>query len=93
MFAPTNDAFAALLTELGITKSQLLADKALLTSVLTYHLLPTRVAQAQVLAGKAISTVQGGVFKVDVVGTAFVVTDGRNRQATITRPMCRLATA
>ena len=84
VFAPTNDAFAALLTELGITKAQLLADKALLTSVLTYHVLPARVARAQVPAGKAITTVQGGVFKVDVVGTALVVTDGRNRQATIT---------
>ncbi len=84
VFAPTNDAFAALLAELGITKAQLLADKALLTSVLTYHVLPARVARAQVPAGKAIATVQGGVFKVDVVATALVVTDGRNRQATIT---------
>ena len=39
VFAPTNDAFAALLAELGVTKDQLLADKALLTSVLTYHVL------------------------------------------------------
>jgi uncharacterized surface protein with fasciclin (FAS1) repeats len=84
VFAPTNDAFAALLTEMGITKAQLFADKALLTSVITYHVLPARIARAQVPAGKAITTVQGGVFKVDVVGTALVVTDGRNRQATIT---------
>jgi uncharacterized surface protein with fasciclin (FAS1) repeats len=84
VFAPTNDAFAALLTELGMTKAQLLADKALLTSVLTYHVLPARVARAQVPAGKAITTVQGGVFKIDAVGAALVITDGRNRQATIT---------
>lgn len=84
LFAPTNDAFAALLTELGITKAQLLADKSLLTSVLTYHVLPARVARDQVPAGRAITTVQGGVFKVDVVAAALVVTDGRNRQATIT---------
>jgi hypothetical protein len=31
VFAPTNDAFAALLAELGVTKEALLADKALLT--------------------------------------------------------------
>jgi len=36
VFAPSNDAFAALLSELGITKDALLADKALLTNVLTY---------------------------------------------------------
>ena len=84
VFAPTNDAFAALLTELGITKAQLFADKALLTSVLTYHVLPARIERAQVPVGKAIATAQGGVFKVDAVGTALVATDGRNRQATIT---------
>ena len=84
VFAPTNDAFAALLTELGLTKAQLLADKALLASVLTYHVLPARVARAQVPAGKAVDTVQGGVFKIDAAAGALVVTDGRNRQATIT---------
>jgi uncharacterized surface protein with fasciclin (FAS1) repeats len=84
VFAPTNDAFAALLTELGITKAQLLADKALLTSVLTYHVLPARVQRAQVPAGKAITTVQGGVFKIDAIASALVITDGRNRQATVT---------
>jgi len=84
VFAPTNDAFAALLAELGITKSQLLADKALLTSVLRYHVLPQRVARAQVPAGHAIVTLEGGVFKVDATGSSLVVTDGRNRTAAVT---------
>jgi len=84
VFAPTNDAFAALLAELGVTKAQLLADKALLTSVLTYHVLPARVMRAAVPAGQAISTVQGGIFKVDAVGSDLVVTDGRNRTSKIT---------
>lgn len=84
VFAPTNDAFAALLAELGVTKDQLLADKALLTAVLTYHVLPAKVLQADVPAGKAITTVQGGIFKVDAVGGDLVITDGRNRTAKIT---------
>jgi len=84
VFAPTNDAFAALLTELGVTKAQLLADKALLTSVLTYHVLPAQVLKAGVPPGKAITTVQGGIFKVDAVGTDLIVTDGRNRKSKIT---------
>jgi uncharacterized surface protein with fasciclin (FAS1) repeats len=84
VFAPTNDAFAALLAELGVTKDQLLADKALLTSVLTYHVLPAQVLRAAVPAGQAITTVQGGIFKVDAVGSDLVVTDGRNRTAKIT---------
>ena len=84
VFAPTNDAFAALLAELGVTKDQLLADKALLTAVLTYHVLPAKVLRADVPAGKAITTVQGGIFKVDAVGGDLVITDGRNRTAKIT---------
>jgi uncharacterized surface protein with fasciclin (FAS1) repeats len=84
VFAPTNDAFAALLAELGVTKDQLLADKALLTSVLTYHVLPAQVLRAAVPAGQAIDTVQGGIFKIDAVGSDLVVTDGRNRTAKIT---------
>jgi uncharacterized surface protein with fasciclin (FAS1) repeats len=84
VFAPTNDAFAALLTELGLTKAQLLADKALLTAVLTYHVLPAKVLKADVPAGKAISTVQGGIFKVDSVSNGLVITDGRNRKSNIT---------
>ena len=83
VFAPTNDAFAALLTELGVTKAQLLADKPLLTAVLTYHVLPARVAKAAVPAGRAITTMPGGIFKVDAVGADLVITDGRNRSAKI----------
>ena len=83
VLAPTNDAFAALLTELGLTKQQLLADKALLTSVLTYHVLAGKVNKADVPVGKAIKTLQGGIFKIDAVGAALRVTDGRNRTATI----------
>jgi len=83
VFAPTDSAFGALLSELGVTKAQLLADKPLLTSVLTYHVLPTLVRSSQVPVGKAITTVQGGIFKIDVSGSRLEVTDGRNRRASI----------
>ncbi len=84
VFAPTNDAFASLLIELGISKAQLLADKALLTSVLTYHTLSGAVDKAAVPAGKAITTLQGGIFKIDAIGSNLVITDGRNRTSGIT---------
>ncbi len=86
VFAPTNDAFAALLTELGLSKAQLLADKPLLTAVLTYHVLPARVARASVPLGKAVTTAGGGIFKIDATpGGGLAITDGRNRVAGITR--------
>jgi uncharacterized surface protein with fasciclin (FAS1) repeats len=83
VFAPTNDAFAALLTELGVTKDQLLANKTLLTAVLKYHVVSGSVSSAQVPLGKAITPVGGGFFKVDKVGTDLVITDGRNRNSKI----------
>jgi uncharacterized surface protein with fasciclin (FAS1) repeats len=85
VFAPTNTAFAALLTELGISKEALLADKALLTAVLTYHVVPARVLASEVPIGKAVTTAQGGVFKVDAVNGGLRITDGRNRASTIVR--------
>ncbi len=84
LFAPTDAAFAALLAELGITKAQLLADRALLTSVLTYHVLPAKVERAAVPVGRAITTLQGGIFKVSASGSVLTINDGRNRTATIT---------
>ncbi len=84
VFAPTNTAFANLLTELGVTKDQLLADRALLTAVLTYHVLPGEVPKAAVPAGKAITTVQGGFFKIEAATNGgLTVQDGRNRIANI----------
>ena len=84
VFAPTNAAFAALLTELGVTKDALLANKTLLTAVLNYHVLGTTVPRASVPLGKAITPVGGGFFKVEAAGTALRITDGRNRTSNIT---------
>jgi uncharacterized surface protein with fasciclin (FAS1) repeats len=81
--APTNTAFANLLAELDVTKAELLADTELLTAVLTYHVLPSSVPKASVQLGKAIVTVQGGIFKIESVGADLIVTDGRNRTSKI----------
>ncbi|MCI5069683.1 fasciclin domain-containing protein, partial [Acidovorax sp.] len=83
VFAPTNAAFAALLSELGVTKEALLADKPLLTSVLTYHVLGSRVPRADVPLGKAITPLSGGFFKIESTN-GLKITDGRNRVSTIT---------
>ena len=83
VFAPTNAAFAALLTELGLTKDALLANKSLLTSVLTYHVVSARVPRADIPLGKAISPVSGGFFKIESA-TGLKVFDGRGRVSNIT---------
>ena len=85
LFAPTDTAFAALLTELGVTKAQLLADTALLTEVLRYHVLSSKVEASAVPLGKPVTTSQGGYLKIEsAAGGALTIQDGRNRSAGIT---------
>ena len=64
VFAPTDEAFAK------IPKADLdalLKDKAKLTAVLTYHVVPGKVMAADVKAGKVI-TVQGTDLTVTTMG-------------------------
>ena len=83
VFAPTNDAFVALLGELGVTKDALLRNKSLLTAVLTYHVLGVKVEKAGVPLGKTITTLQKDVFKIEAPGGVLTITDGRNRTSKI----------
>lgn len=80
VFAPTDAAFADLLAQLGITKDQLLADTALLTKVLTYHVVPGLVLKAQVPLNTDITTVQGQAFQVD---SSLTITDASGGRANI----------
>jgi uncharacterized surface protein with fasciclin (FAS1) repeats len=81
VFAPTNAAFAALLTELKIDKAALLADTALLTKVLTYHVVSGKVLKADIPFGKPITTLQGQTITID---TSAVITDASARTSKIT---------
>ncbi len=82
VFAPTNAAFAALLDELKLTKEALLADKLLLTAVLTYHVLPGRVLSSDIKEGAQATTVQGETIMLSLIGGANI-TDARGRKANI----------
>jgi uncharacterized surface protein with fasciclin (FAS1) repeats len=64
VFAPTDEAFAKVPKE---QLDALLKDKAKLTAVLTYHVVPGRVMAADVKAGK-VKTVQGGELTIATVG-------------------------
>jgi len=68
IFAPTNGAFETLLSDLGVTADQLLADTDLLTTVLTYHVVPGEFKAADILAQDfpfSAPTVQGEAIVVD----------------------------
>lgn len=76
VFAPTDEAFAK------VPKDQLdalLKDKAALTKVLTYHVVPGKVMAKDVKAGM-VKTVQGGELTVATAGGVMV--DGAKVTAT-----------
>lgn len=62
VFAPTDEAFAKLPPG---TVEALLADKAKLTAILTYHVVPGRVTAADVGGLTTATTVQGGALAID----------------------------
>lgn len=86
VFAPTNDAFEALLGDLGISAEELLARDDL-ADILTYHVVPQQLLAADVLAavdsagGTAeVETVNGEALSVSLDGDSVVI----NGTATVT---------
>lgn len=74
VFAPTNEAFAK------IPKDQLdklLADKAQLTKVLTYHVVEGKKTPEDLTSGGALTTMQGGTLNVTGSGEDFTVNDAK----------------
>ena len=82
-FAPTNDAFNALLAELNVSKAQLFADKTALTAIVKFHILGKAQFTEAVVEGHAIEPIGGGFFKIDKENNVFRATDGRNRVCTL----------
>jgi len=78
VFAPTNEAFAALPKGL-VDKLLLPANKATLTKILTYHVVPGKVMAADVKAGD-VATVEGS--KITLATTGGVTVNGAKVTAT-----------
>ncbi len=84
VFAPTNDAFDALLNTLGVTQDELLADNDMLTQVLTYHVVPNAVVRSnEIPYGSNIETVNGQGFTID---NNNVITGANGGTANIVQP-------
>lgn len=90
VFAPTDAAFAKLKAEIGDAAfNGILADKAALTSILTYHVVSGSVYQKDVAAGN-VKTLQGDNIVVSTTGgvklndaSNVVLTDLPNRNGVI----------
>jgi len=91
VFAPTNDAFAKLP---GGTVETLLKpeNKAMLASMLTYHVVPGRMTADDLMAaikaggGSArLTTVQGGTLTASTMGDMIMLVDGKGGIAHVTQ--------
>ena len=65
VFAPTNDAFAALLEELGVSAEELLVNPAL-KDILLYHVVEGKVLAEEIVTLDSVITVQGQSVSVEV---------------------------
>jgi uncharacterized surface protein with fasciclin (FAS1) repeats len=74
VFAPTDEAFAKLPAG---TLDAVLADKAKLAAILTYHVVPGKVMAADVVKLTSAKTVNGQTVKIAVDGGKVMV-DGAN---------------
>lgn len=79
VFAPSDEAFKAVPAK---TMADLSANPELLKSVLTYHVLPTKLVAAQVKNGPA-KTVQGANLALATAGTFVTVEDAIVTQADV----------
>lgn len=92
VFAPTNAAFARL--PAGTVETLLRPEnRAMLTSILTYHVIPGRLSAGELKAkiresgGKAmLTTVQGGILTAWMQGDSIVLTDAKGGKANVTQP-------
>lgn len=73
LLAPTNDAITASLDYLGLTAEDLLADTDLLTSILTYHVIPEEYFFRELVGGPSLETLQGSPVQFNLEGGAFTV--------------------
>ena len=70
VFAPDNAAFAKLP---AATLKKVLADKAELTKILTYHVAPGRHTPAELASGMTIKTLEGGMVTPAMMGGTYQV--------------------
>jgi len=81
VFAPTNAAFAALPAGTVTTLLQP-QNKAELTKILTYHVVPGALMAKDIMPGK-VTTVEGSTFTVNSSDGSLTITDGKGGTAKI----------
>ncbi len=83
VFAPTNAAFAKLPagTVDTLVKPE---NKAMLTKILTYHVVPGKLAAADLTDGKTLTTVEGEKLTVKLDGSKVWLIDAKGGKSSVT---------
>jgi len=82
VFAPTNDAFAALPD--GTLDSLLLPEnKSQLAGILTYHVVSGKVMSSDLSNGQVITTVNGQTLTVEIMDGSVMLVDAGGNKATV----------
>lgn len=83
VFAPTNAAFGKLPkgTVQTLVKPE---NKATLTKILTYHVVPGKLSAADLTDGKKLTTVEGGQLTVKKAGGKVTLVDAKGGTSTVT---------
>ncbi len=76
VFAPTNAAFEALLSDLGITAEELLAAENL-ADILLYHVVSGRLDAGEVVAVDSLTTLEGKDVDVSVTEAGVFINDSQ----------------
>lgn len=85
VFAPTNEAFKKL--PAGTVDTLLKPEnKAKLTKILTYHVVPGKLEASDLTDGKKLKTVEGEDLTVKKSGDSVMIVDAKGDSATVTIP-------
>ncbi|WP_420131496.1 fasciclin domain-containing protein [Rhodopseudomonas sp.] len=85
VFAPTNAAFGKLPP--GIVDTLVKPEnKKQLTKILTYHVVPGKLAAADLTDGKKLTTVEGETLTVKRMGDTVTLVDSKGGTSTVTIP-------
>jgi uncharacterized surface protein with fasciclin (FAS1) repeats len=84
VFAPVNEAFAAL--PAGTLDSLLMPEnKAQLTSILTYHVVPGKVLSSDLTDGMSVTTVEGQTLSVGMGAGGVTLTDASGNTVSVAK--------
>eukprot|EP01025_Chloroclados_australasicus_P063419 TRINITY_DN838_c0_g1_i1.p1 TRINITY_DN838_c0_g1~~TRINITY_DN838_c0_g1_i1.p1 ORF type:complete len:167 (-),score=35.13 TRINITY_DN838_c0_g1_i1:217-717(-) len=84
VFAPTNEAFDAALSALGMTLAELASDAQTLMDLLTYHVVDMKAMAADLEDGMELFTLSGESLMVNITDKVIIEAEGSSAEVIVT---------